>query len=167
MKTTTLTADRLRELLNYDPETGIFTRRAHRKGYHVGTKSGCLNEAGRVLIRVDGILYKAHRLAWLYVNGEWPKNQIDHINNTPSDNRICNPREATDKQNKENIHSPRSDNKCRMRGVCLHKKSGKFVAQIHKDGKNNYLGLFDTADEARIAYLSAKAIHQPFGEISK
>jgi HNH endonuclease len=102
-----LTAGRLRELLRYDPESGAFfwvaksARRANR--VPVGKEAGYLGVDGRRQIRLDGKLYKAHRLVWLHVFGHWPKEQIDHINNDPSDNRLCNLREATNRENCRNM----------------------------------------------------------------
>jgi hypothetical protein len=87
---TELTAERLRELLNYDPDTGVFTWRVRPVHSHrVGDIAGSVRTTrGYRLIGVAGRVYKAHRLAWLYMMGEWPKDQIDHINRDPSDNRF-------------------------------------------------------------------------------
>ena len=87
-----LTAERLREVLDYDPDTGVFTRKVRTaSSVKVGDVAGSLNGKGYIRIRVDGRLYFAHRLAWLYVHGEWPVDQVDHINGIKNDNRIVEP----------------------------------------------------------------------------
>ncbi len=98
-----LTAEYLRSILHYDQETGIFTwkvRTARR--VKAGDVAGCSDGDGYRLIKVQSRLYKAHRLAWLYIHGSWPKDQIDHINRIRTDNRIANLREVSNKQNLQN-----------------------------------------------------------------
>ena len=91
----TLTAARLRELLQYDPETGVFTRLVKTSnGIKVGDVAGTADARGYILIRVDGWLHLAHRLAWLHMTCEWPKGMIDHINGVRDDNRWSNLRRA-------------------------------------------------------------------------
>lgn len=92
----------LKEILNYNPETGIFTWKSRRPRIRVGQIAGSKNNERYVNIKIDGILYKAHRLAWLYMTGEWPKDQIDHINGIRDDNRFCNLREVTNASNQWN-----------------------------------------------------------------
>lgn len=100
-----LTAERVRELLHYEPATGIFTRRIRTSNRtKVGAIVGADNGKGYLQISVDWRLYSAARLAWLYMTGEWPKEEIDHINRVRSDNRFSNLREAT-----------RSSNNCNRR----------------------------------------------------
>jgi hypothetical protein len=96
MKTTgqdKLTAERLRERLHYDAETGVFTRRVGSGHAHAGDMAGSVHSTGYVRIGIDGGKYTAHCLAWLYVHGVWPSDQIDHINRNRSDNRIANLRQ--------------------------------------------------------------------------
>ena len=83
-----LTQERLKELLHYDEETGLFTRKTRVASRMKGTISGARHNKGYVQIMIDGDNYLAHRLAWFYVYGEWPKNQIDHINRIKTDNKI-------------------------------------------------------------------------------
>src|ERR1700738_4035243 len=95
-----LTAEHLRELLNYDPDTGEFRRRASRGGEAAGTLAGCPRRPGGYrIICVDRVIFLAHRLAWLHSYGVWPTKDIDHIDGDKTNNRIANLREATPAQN--------------------------------------------------------------------
>jgi hypothetical protein len=101
---TELTQERLKELLHYDPETGIFTNLTQRGGHaKKGAVAGTKNSIGYVCIRIDYDQYRAHRLAWLYVYGEFPEKFIDHMNEIRDDNRIINLRLATHQENLHNI----------------------------------------------------------------
>lgn len=164
-----LTQDRLKELIHYDQETGIFTwkHRSGRGGGFSGRKATCLKDGGYVVIRVDYRLYKAHRLAWLYVYGRWPEKIIDHINRNKSDNRICNLRECNHSQNC--INGKRLiNNQSGHRGVTYknekHRKR-QWKASIIKDGKSIHLGYFMTKEEAVIA--RAEANIRLFGEFGE
>jgi hypothetical protein len=151
-----LTQDRLKDLLHYDPATGHFTWKVSRSGVkHCNGSAGTQNASGYVVIGIDGFIYPAHRLAWLYVYGEWPKHQIDHINRCKYDNRIANLRDATPS---ENLHNTgiNSSNTSGLKGVSFHKKSRKWQAFIRNNGRNQYLGVFDTPENASKAYLAAK-----------
>lgn len=152
-----LDATTLRELLNYNAETGTFTWRV-RMGPNAPeeSKTGCANKRGNVRIKIKGRHYLAHRLAWLYVHGEWPPDEIDHINGIRSDNRIVNLRPATRSQNQRNI-GRRSDNSSGVKGVTWHKHARKWQAQIQTNGKNVYLGRFDNVSDAAEAYSRAAA----------
>lgn len=163
-----LTADRLRQLLSYDASTGIFTRRISQTNrVKVGDIAGSPNQKGYINIMVDGRLYPAHRLAWLYVHGEWPRAQIDHINGTKTDNRIANLREATNSQNMQNMRTARSDNTSGLLGVRWHKRDKRWHARIMVDGKARHLGSFGSSDDAQAAYLAAKRQLHDFGEVAK
>lgn len=152
-----LTAERLREALHYDHETGVFTWRSRTSNrVKIGDIAGAIDLNGYRLIGVDGRLYKAHRLAWLYVYGRWPVKQIDHINGVRDDNRFANLREATSGENHQNI-TRRSDNTSGFIGVTWHRQNMKWMAQIRVDGRYHYLGCFNTSEEANAAYLKAKA----------
>lgn len=159
-----LTAERLRELLDYDPDTGVFTRKVRTaNNVQVGDVAGALRHNGYIQISIDGRLHLAHRLAWLYVTGESPPSEIDHINGVKNDNRIANLRLATSAENKHNQRKPHADNTTGFLGV-THRR-GKFMAQIMVDGKKKFIGDFKNPEEAHAAYLKAKRQFHPFGTI--
>lgn len=142
---TTLTAERLREVLSYDPDTGIFTWRIPRKKCAVGMVAGSPEIGRYIRIKIDYELHYAHRLAWLYMTGFWPTCQVDHRNLDKSDNRWVNLREATQKQNSENV---RHRNKHGHRGIHYHKQSGLWHARITHNLKRISLGYFHSIEEA-------------------
>lgn len=154
MKQIDLTVERLRELLHYDPETGIFTRAKCLPGYSAGSVAGTPDKDGYICIQIDGKKYKAHRLAWLYMTGAWPEARLDHRNTIRSDNWLDNLRDCSMRVNMENKRSPRADNKLGILGVSVQK--GRFLAQIQVKGKKIFLGKFDTAQEAGDVYVQAK-----------
>jgi len=158
MTNSILTSVRLRELLNYDANTGIFTRLTSRRGARIGSVSGTLNKRDRSQIIVDGCAYKSHRLVWLYIHGYWPKKQIDHINGVNSDNRLVNLRDVSQAINLQNQRKPRSDNTTGFLGVTWDKERKKFKAQISLDGKRHHIGRFDSAELACAAYIKAKRV---------
>jgi len=158
----TLTADRLRQVLNYDPVTGTFTW-AQGMGARApaGSQAGC--RSGRnspwLVIRIDGVKYYAHRLAWLHIHGEWPVGVIDHVNGNPADNRIANLRDVPQRVNCENKRAPLANNQVGFLGVSPHGQ--KFAANICAHGESKYLGRFECAEEAHKAYVHAKrALHE-------
>ena len=154
-----LTAEYLRSVLHYDPATGIFTwkvRTAHN--VKVGDVAGCPNGDGYLQIKLQRRHYKAHRLAWLHVYGEWPKEQLDHTNRIRTDNRISNLREVTNKQNGQN-RSKRSDNTSGHPGVVWHKRISKWRAQIKHNQKLIYLGLFENLEDAVSARKAAEKLY--------
>jgi hypothetical protein len=151
-----ITQERLKQLLTYDPDTGMFTRRTYVRGHKVGEPVG-FNWNGYWGIKVDGKGYQAHRLAWLYMYGEHPKQQIDHINRNKMDNRISNLRDVNRSRNRENQAAPYKNNKLGMQGVSMYRS--KYKAQIQIKGVVTYLGVYETADEAQQAYKNAKCKH--------
>lgn len=162
-----LTAERLRELLNYDENTGVFRWRTKTSNRAiVGSPAGCLSLSRgghrRIEIRLDGKLYKAHRLVWLYVHGRWPADQIDHIDADPTNNRISNLRECNNQQNHYNLPTRRT-NKTGYKGVCYVAARRRFHAYIRVEGRNTFLGSFSTAEQAHEAYKTAtKKFHGDF-----
>jgi len=143
-----LTQMELQRVLDYDPETGIFKYLVRRGKNVIGAIAGTVS-LGYTVIKVNGGQYKAHRLAWLYVKGEFPKAQLDHINGAGDDNRICNLRECTDGQNKLNRRIFKN-NTLKIKGVSKRRK--KFTAQAQVNKKYYYLGIYDTAEEAGEVY---------------
>jgi hypothetical protein len=142
-----LTSNRVRELLDYDAESGIFTWKIDRSiRVRAGDRAGSIQHDGYIKIGINGSAYFAHRLAWLWVTGEWPKEEIDHVNLVKDDNRFCNLREATRLGNVVNI-PPRQRPTALPRGVSI-ARNGKFVAQI----AGLHLGTFATPDEAGQVY---------------
>lgn len=163
---TELTADRLRELLSYDAETGIFRwRMARGSSAKAGDAAGRRESLGYIQIGVDGRRYMAHRLAWLATHGEWPQGEIDHINGDRDDNRLTNLRQATRSQNLQNLRRARSDSRSGLLGASWDAASGAWKGQIQVEGKKKHLGLFDTAEAAHRAYLAAKAELHPFAPV--
>lgn len=149
-----LTVDRLKLVLHYDPETGRFSRLIASGGAQVGSEPGYYNENGYRIISVDSVKYRAHRLAWLYMTGAWPKEDVDHKNNTPDDNRWENLREATDAQNLQNIGMPKH-NTSGLKGASWQEDKQKWRASICSRGKWRHLGYFSSKEEAHAAYCAA------------
>lgn len=148
-----LTAARLREVLSYDPETGAFAWREARGRVKSGDRAGTQHAKGYWQIGIDGRYYLAHRLAWLYVHGVWPADEVDHKHRVRDDNRIGELREATHAQNHQNRGSDT--------GVRKGKRGG-YQARIQIAGKQVHLGMFATCEEAIAARLAAKVKHHPF-----
>ncbi len=156
MADSNLTAQRLREVLSYNQETGVFTRNiATSNRVRKGVAAGRNNGNGYLRTSIDGYSYYAHRLAWFYKHGEWPKNHIDHIDGNRRNNAITNLRCVTHAQNHQNL-GVRSTNKSGMTGVSWHAKAMKWNANIWKNGKRIYLGLFESVEDAASAYKRAK-----------
>jgi hypothetical protein len=155
MATDDITPERLREWLNYDPKTGIFTWRI-RKSYRiqVGQAAGHIAEDGYVTIRVNGRSLKAHRIAWLFVTGEWPREEVGHKNWVLSDNRFENLEPRTRAEVMQSQRSAHKENATELLGVSQFGKG--FRSQIKVDGNTIYLGYFRTAEEAHSAYINAK-----------
>jgi HNH endonuclease/AP2 domain len=140
-----LTQERLKELFFYDQETGIFKR--YKKLGPKKEESGHICTSGYRQIMVDRKLYMAHKLAWLYVYGHFPKLLIDHINRKTDDNRIVNLRIATYSENQQNTKT-RIDNLCGFKGITFDKTSKNWRARISKNGKTFHLGRFKTIELA-------------------
>lgn len=153
-----ISAERVRELLDYDPETGLLRWRAQRCNVAAGSVAGSPAPAGAVRIGIDGVIYLAHRLAWLYVNGEWPKMCIDHINGDPKDNRIANLRDVRIQVNSQNRRKPRRINNTGLIGAAWDERRGHYIARIRDSERQRtrYIGSFATAEEAHAAYVQAK-----------
>ena len=149
-----ITQKELKELLHYDPETGVFMWVVLRQGVRNGGVAGSMSY-GYIRIKVKGRSYQAHRLAWLSIHGKWPKEQIDHINHIRDDNRIENLREATNQENQRNA-SMKKNNKSGITGVYWYKRDNKWLAYIMTGGKLINLGYFTDKFEAICARKSAE-----------
>ena len=169
-----LTAEIVRELLIYNPDTGkLFWKersaKKYYKNYKISMKTWNLKYAGKEAFTsinytesgkirfLSGAFFnktfKAHRIAWLIYYGEWPKNQIDHINQDPTDNRIENLRDVSQTENLRN-QSLRSNNTSGYVGVYLNKKQNKYAANVQINGVTKWLGYYDTVEEA----VAARAV---------
>jgi hypothetical protein len=153
-----LTAERARELLHYDAETGVFTWRKSRRGVRPGKCGRVSPVHGYLDIRVDGVYCRAHRLAFLYMTGAFPPGDVDHINGNPSDNRWANLRPATRTQNSINCRV-RKNNTSGAHNVVWDAPRQKWRAQIRIDGRRVNLGRFSEKEDAIRAYAAAAAKH--------
>ena len=162
-----LTAERLRHLLDYDPVSGVFTwKNPPHARFKVGQVTGTVNTFGYVVIVVDGKARKAHRLAWLYMTGEFPPNQMDHINRIKTDNRWENLRPATRQQNSMNC--TRNNNTSGKKGVSWDKQNGKWQARIRVNGKLHHLGFYHDIEDAAVAYKNiARILHGDFNHFGE
>jgi hypothetical protein len=151
-----LTQEQLKEILDYDPETGFFTWRSRNaRCVKIGSRAGSISKTeGYCVIQISRKLYKAHRLAWLYVYGEWPPYQVDHINGVKSDNAIANLRSATNAENQRNRPAP-SINSTGYKGVYRAQGGVKYCAQIMVEERTIHLGTYETPQQAHAAYCEA------------
>jgi len=167
-----LTSAYLRSRLHYNPETGVFTWLSVA-GNDAATKSRNAKFAGKVAgnktqhgywrVYIDRIPCQAHCLAWLYVHGEWPTTDIDHIDRDRLNNRIANLRLATRAQNNANA-SVRKSSLSQIKGVSWDKQKGKWSARIKFGNRQTHIGYFSTKNDAATAYLAVAKI--VFGEFA-
>lgn len=151
-----LTAERLRELLRYDPATGVFTWLCKRGENDVsGKMAGVLNNERRRVIRVDYRMYYAHRLAWLYMTGEWPADKVDHRDGDPSNNRWSNLRAATGPQNGWNMRR-NVRNTSGVKGVTYVKRWRNWRAMVTANGRARLVGDFKSKSAAEAAIRVAR-----------
>lgn len=156
-----LTQDSLKDVLDYDSKTGKFKWLVKPSArVALGQQAGSLDVKGYRIIKIAGKIYKAHRLAWLWVYDEWPKMDLDFINRNPDDNRIKNLREATKHDNGGNSFVKRDG----LKGAYWHKRSGRWMASIREEGKQVWLGYHDTEQQAHEAYY--KAAKKVFGKFA-
>ena len=161
-----ISAELLRKILVYDPLDGSWVWRINSAAAtKAGDQAGHLDEKGYHRISIKGRNYRSHRLAWLYMTGEWPKNQIDHRDRNRANNRWANLRIATKSQNGSNT-GPYRTNKCGLKGV-HQRKNGRFLASIQVRKKKIHIGVFDTAEDAHAAYCRMSSrLHGEFGASS-
>lgn len=155
-----LDAARVRSVLHYDPETGVFIRKERTAQCHrVGDRAdlpGHGNLSAYRIVTLGGKKYLAHRLAWMYVHGAMPSAEIDHINGTKDDNRISNLRNASRQLNAENHRLPTKRNKSGFLGVHWNKQTESWRVRLTVARKSIHIGLYATPDDAYAAYLAAK-----------
>ena len=157
-----LTHDELLSILDYNSSTGAFAWKIKCGNATPGKAAGTLC-AGYTAIRYNGIGYKAQRLAWLYMTGEWPDGLMDHINGVKTDNRFSNLRVVDAFTNMQNQKRAHASNAHGLLGVSRFARTGKYRAGICANGKQIHLGQFDTPAAAHEAYLAAKAqMHQGY-----
>lgn len=157
--------ERLKELLDYNPETGFFRWKIRRSWVaKPGSIAGTRTKRGYVAITIDQKIYMAHNLAWFYHYGEWPKTELDHRDTDGMHNAIDNLREATSSQNKTN-QKVRRTNTTGFKGVSKKAGSIGYQAKITVRGKQIHLGYFETPEEAHEAYVSAANAN--FGEFAR
>jgi hypothetical protein len=153
-----LTAERLKQLVSYDPETGLFKNSAPRKKVRVGEVAGSLDKSnGYIKLTIDRRHYFAHRLAFLFVTGAWPSGIVDHINGNRTDNKLANLRQVSRELNQQNMRKASKASASGLLGAF--KKRDKWESKIKVHGKAISLGAFDTAEQAHHAYVQAKRLH--------
>lgn len=162
----TLSLERLKQLVRYEPDTGLFIRLeigTPGNQRYVGKPTGSFTSKGYRHICLDGKSYRACRLAWFYMTGKWPANQIDHKNTKKWDDRWSNLRLATNSQNQQNI-GKRKNNTSGFKRVSYLKRKKPWRAHIGVQGKQIYLGSFFTKEEAVEAYeVAAMKYHGAYG----
>lgn len=154
IQTETVTQQRLRELLWYCPATGIFEWKRSAKGRKMGRPAGCKSAVGYIVIRIDGVLYQAHRLAFLYIYGRWPNGDIDHKDGVRTNNALDNIRECSRSTNLHNrmVGKGRSG----LIGASWCEQAGRWHARIQEGGRQRHIGTFPTAELAHAAYMEAR-----------
>ena len=154
-----LTQARLKAVFFYDPVVGVFIRRLKQLGAKVGKISGCLRSDGYLTTSIDGKPHKCHRLAWLYMTGNWPCYEIDHIDGDRANNKFLNLRDIPKWANIQNQRKAQKHN--HSTGVLgVFPNGSGFASRLSVNSKKVYLGTFHTVEEAHQAYLTAKrALH--------
>lgn len=137
-----------RSLFCYDPETGLLTRRTDGLRWKAGDRVGYpMHECGYLRVRVGAHDYQVHRIIWLIYYGEWPREQIDHINGVRDDNRICNLRDVDNKTNSRN-QSLRETNTSGANGVCWFKARKVWKVSMDLNGRRKHIGYFKDFEDA-------------------
>ena len=146
----------LKEVLNYDQDTGIFTWLQSKSRVKAKTIAGSKQKYGHLAVKINNKNYYLHRLAWLYMYGKFPNNMIDHINGIPDDNKIKNLRDVTNTVNQHNQKNAHANSCSGLLGASWNKRNKAWKAQIKHQGEVIYLGLYETAKSAHDAYIKAK-----------
>jgi hypothetical protein len=152
-----LTAEELRSILHYNPETGVFTSKTKRGSIKVGDIVGTRkSDDGRNIIRINYTAYFASRLAWLYMTGEWPKFEVDHKDTDPSNDRWENLRDVTSTVNMQNRRHAGKKKHSNLLGAHWCNQRKLWKSSIRVNGGSVHLGVFDSAEKASEAYIDAK-----------
>lgn len=156
-KDSILSVSELSKLLKYDPLTGQFTRLVTTsQNAKKGSEAGYISPIGYRVISIKSRQFYGHRLAWLYVHGEFPKGQIDHIDGNRANNAISNLRDVAEIVNRQNLRVPPKHNQLGILGVSRSTSGKRYHARIQLNGVKVHLGTYDTCEDAQAAYLSAK-----------
>ena len=158
-----LTEYLVKSLIDYNPDTGVFTWLKPATRVSAGDVVGSLDAWGYLVTKIRGNVVKLHRLAWFYMTGEWPR-EIDHINRVKTDNRFSNLRAASEDVQKQNRDVQRNS-ATGVKGVGYRKSSGKFVARVRSQNKNLFYAEFKTLEEAKAARALAELMHQPYSPL--
>lgn len=150
MKRNEITQEVVMRLFNYDPLTGVLTAKTKVKKRQIGDVLGTADKRGYLAVSVNTAPCLIHRIAWLFMTGQWPAHEVDHINGNKGDNRFANLRAATRGENAKNRKFS-SNNTSGVKGVCRHKRSPNWRAMVYVDGKQIGLGFFKTIEEAEKA----------------
>lgn len=154
-----ITQQRLRDLAHYCQQTGKFTHLQSKGSKKAGMSAGSLRRDGYVYAMFDGHRGMAHQFAWLYVTGEWPTQEIDHIDGNKANNAFVNLRQVSRRMNTENKRMAKRTSTTGLLGAIRHPRG--FVARIVSEGKRTHLGIFETPEAAHEAYVQAKRrLHQ-------
>jgi len=149
-----ITQTRLRELLDYNELTGVFTWKTSRRGVKAGGIAGSLNSNGYILVVCDGRRYLAHRLVWLYTHGGWPTYELDHKDLVKTNNALTNLRDVSHRENMQNLQRHRNG---RLAGTTFFKRDQNWFARIRIAGQQKFLGYYPSELEAHLAYKTALA----------
>ena len=157
-----LTQENLKQLLDYDDKNGWLIWKVNREPFKCkGKRAGSIDDNGYRVIVINKQNYKEHRVIWFYHTGQWPKDQIDHINRIKDDNRIENLRECDNKENCQN-RKKQINNTSGHTGVNWSKSCNKWRVEICVNRKGKYLGLYENLDDAINVYKEAKRKYHTF-----
>lgn len=143
--------------IRYEPETGVFTWAVSGRGIRQGAVAGTVSVDGYRVIRLGFKPYRAHRLAWFLVHGEWPSSEIDHINCNRLDNRLSNLRVVSRAENAQNRRSAMRNSSHGFLGATWNRQHRRWQSKLTAYGTRHHLGYFDSAEQAHAAYMVAKS----------
>ena len=151
-----ITQQKIRQILSFEPDSGTFRWRERHGNKAIGSIAGHADHLGYWKVKIQGHSYRAHKLAWLYVFGEWPTFPIDHIDGNKANNAIANLRDGSCGVNQQNVRRPQTNNKSGYLGVHKRSDSKTYRVAISVDGVLRHFGGFKSAKDASDAYLQIK-----------